>query len=513
MMEPESGVLRALLDAATKALAEARWDHALALLDGCEEWPLDLAEHAVLVKAETLTLRDPGAALAWLAATDDLVQSDEARFTRELLTGRSYVNARNFDAASARFERARALADRLPNGPPRLAYQLMRLRWFRRTGSAEDPDIALALTDPDPSARAATLAFRGWIHATAGNFSLQIADFRAAMDVALAAGHVCDVSTIARTVHALARVGFETADSGAVEAARAVYEHLRWTDEVIVERFQTARVLGMDACVRGDTARAQWLLRDATLFAPTPAWKALAHLDRAWVARTAGNEAWALDEIEEAARLAQGVAWGETFNEERFALFVLAVMLAPIDTGRAQRFAATFSKVGLQNLDPIRAATSDVRTAGYEKYATGKIEQMLGNRDLALAPLTEAYNIFAIINYHHQAMLCAQALASVTGDALWTERAREHIAHYPGSPLLNDNRPAPHIRDPIVEGLTPFQLRLARAHSAGLEVAALSRQFSRSAYTIEHNLRAVYEAFDVRDLNGLRVAARARGLS
>ena len=268
----------------------------------------------------------------------------------------------------------------------------------------------------------------------------------------------------------------------------------------------------MDAYVRGDIVRAQWLLRDATHFAPSPAWQALAHLDRAQVAQFAGNDPWALDEIETAAKLAHGVPWGEMFGEERFALVGLAVMLAPIDIARAQRFAATFSRVGLQNLAPVYGIINDVRAIGYEKYAFGKIDQTLGNRDAATSALVEAYNVFAIINYHFQAMLCAQALAEVTGDDMWTERARGHVAHYPGSTLMRDGDPTVKPRDAVVEGLTPFQMRLARAHWAGLDAAQLSRQFSRSSYTIEHQLQAIYEAFNVRNESGLRAVARERGL-
>ena len=509
---PELGELRATVDDARKALAEARWDDALRLLDGCEMWPIEVAEHAVLIKADTITRRDAGDALAWLSSTDDIVASDEARFQRELLTGRAYANARNFDSAAARYERARRLADRVPGGPARLAYHLARLRWLRRSGTAEGPDVALSLTNPDPTGRAAAYAIRGWLHASAGNFALQIADLRTALEIVQASDHTCDVGTVSSIVFALARVAFETADQEGVEAARRAYEYLRWTDCTRVDQFQTVRSLGMDAFVRGDIVRAQWLFRDAILFAPSPAWQALAHLDRALVAQFAGNDAWALDEIESAVKLAQGVAWGDTRGEERFALVNLAVRLAPIDIGRAQRYAATFSRLGLQNITPMHGATSDVRTVGYEKHAFGTIEHMLGNKDLATSSLVEAYNVFAIINYHFQAMRCAQALAEITGDEMWTERARGHIAHYPGSQLMRDGASMVKKRDPVVDELTPFQLRLARAHWAGSDVGELSRQFSRSSYTIEHQIQAIYEAFNVRSATGLREVARQRGL-
>src|SRR5471030_595232 len=122
--------LRKTLEAARRALSEARWDAAMDHLRGCEDWPIEIAEHAVLVHADALTRRDAATALAWLAATQDIVDSPEARFQRELLTGRAFANVRNFEAATVRFERARALVDNVNDGAARLAYHTARLGLF-----------------------------------------------------------------------------------------------------------------------------------------------------------------------------------------------------------------------------------------------------------------------------------------------------------------------------------------------------------------------------------------------
>jgi len=237
--------LRAALEAARTALTSARYDDALDLLRGCQDWPVDLAEHAVLAKADTLIRRDAPAALAWLAATQDLVITDEARFEREILTGRAYANVRNFDAAASRFTRAGKLVDRIANGAPKLAYHLARLAWFRREIKADDANIALALTDPDPIGRSVSYAVRSFVHGTHGDHASQIADLKTSLSIAESTG-VFDVEHISNAIYTLARISFETADKSGIDAARKGYEWLKWTEDVRVNKFQTQRALVRD---------------------------------------------------------------------------------------------------------------------------------------------------------------------------------------------------------------------------------------------------------------------------
>ena len=504
--------LRAALEAARSALTSARYDDALDLLRGCQDWPVDLAEHAVLLKADTLIRRDAPAALAWLAATQDLVITDNARFHRELLTGRAYGNVRNFDAAASRFARAGKLLDRVPEGSYKLSFSKGRLAWMQREAKPDNADLAHAMTDPDPIGRAVAYAIRGWIYASVGDFANQIADLKTAIEIAETT-KVYDVEHVGSAVYGLATISFEVADKSGIETARRAFEWLKWTDDVRVNRYNSLRCLGWDAFMRGEPARAQWLFHDAAEAAPTPAWQAQAHLDRAYVARISKNDAWSLDELYEALRISQGVAWGETLGEERLTLVTLAVLLAPIDASEAQRYAATYAMYGMENINPYLAASKDKRTVGFGKYTQGKIEQTLGNTELAVESLEAAYEIFQPIGHHYQAMLAAQALAEVTNDAKWADKARMHTAAYPGCPLTAQAAESAKAQDPAIEGLSPLQRQLARAHWSGLSVDALSKQFSRSLYTIEGHIAEIYAAFNVATIGGLRDEALRRGIA
>jgi DNA-binding NarL/FixJ family response regulator len=512
-MLTEIADLRKTLEAARKALAEARWEASMDHLRGCEDWPIEIAEHAVLVQADALTRRDAATALAWLAATQDIVDSDEARFERELLTGRAYANARNFEMAAGRFERARSLVDRIENGGPRLAYQQSRLNWFLQKAEPDDADLTLAITNPDPSGRAAAYAVRAWTHGLALNFPAMIADLCSALDTAEDVDYRCDVGTLSAIVHSLAQTAFETGHPEGLAVARRACEGIRWTEDVRSDRFKTLRALGYDAFMRGDTARAQWLFRDASTAAPSPAFQTLAHLDRAYVARISRNEAWALNELDDAMRIARGVAWGQTFGEERVVLVILAVLLAPLDPAEAQKYAAMYSMLGVESVGPQFLLTKARNFVAGERYANARIAQTLGDRETAQSNYILAYDVFAEMGYHYQAMLVASAMAELTGESIWSERTREHLAHYPGCPFSSQTPEVGLSNDPILESLTPLQRQLARAHWSGMDMDQLSQRFSRSLYTIERHIADIYAAFGVTNSGGLRDQALSRGLA
>ena len=513
MKTSKMGGLRTRLDRARTALEEARWDAALNELFECEDWPPEIAEYAVLVKAEALMRRDAAVALSWLVATDDVVATDAGRFERELITGRALTNARNFAGAAQHFERAGALLASAPHGAPKLAYHRARLRWMRREVRPDDADFTLALTDPDPTGRASAYAVRSWAHASAGEYRLQIADLTSAIQVAAAVDFRCDVAALGIIVHTLARAAFEIADAPGCAVAQAAFDRIRWTDDVRVDKFQTLRALGLEAFMRGEVARAQWLFRDASGTAPTPAFEVLAHLDRAYVARIMRNEPWALDELYEAVRIARGVHWGQTVGEERLALVVLAMQLAPTNAAEAQRFAAMYSMLGVESVSPVLALTNEPRAVATEKYALGCIERTLGNVDAARAALQEAYDFFDPIDYHYRAMLVASSLAELTGDASWSERAKRHLAHYPGNPLLAAKIDDATKSDAVFDGLTPLQRQLARAHWSGADAQELSARFSRSVFTVQRHIAEIYRAFGVDSAASLRAEAIRRGIA
>jgi DNA-binding CsgD family transcriptional regulator len=238
----------------------------------------------------------------------------------------------------------------------------------------------------------------------------------------------------------------------------------------------------------------------------------MSHVDRAYVARMNRNEPWARDEILQAQVYARGVVWAATTGEERQALVTLAVLFAPLDMGQAQRYVSTYMRLGTENMDPQNAVRNDRRTAGFTAYATGRVQQVLGNTQSATAAFENAYRIFDEAEHHFRAALAAQGLAEITDAAVWIERARQHAGFFPKSAFyrfLTDR--VTREAAPWIEGLTPMQRQLALSLCEGLEYKELSRRFSRSEFTIKREVQALYDMFNVRTRSALRELLEERG--
>jgi hypothetical protein len=498
---------------AEHALLAGDYPHAAQLLDGCEDWSTEDAERGVLLKAEMLLHSEPIAAVAWLGSVADSVVSEAGHFAFNLLSARAFAVVRNPTIAAARLATAERFAHAVPGGSAELALYRARFRWYRGEATLDDADLALALAHPDPNQRALAFLQRSWAHAAIEDYAAQTADLRAALAVVDDAGVAPHVVTRAMIVFVLARLAFERADAAGVLHARRAYDALAWTAAVAVERYQALRVFGWDAFMRGATAEAQWTFREARECAPSDAWRATAHLDRAKVARIEGNEAWALDELYDAHTLAQRIAWESTANEERMALVVFAELFAPVDAVRAQWYAAKYSSMGLDGVRPNLVASRERRNAAESLLVTGTIERAIGNREAAVGALEEAYALFAGIEHHFKAAQAAFALADATASPLWTERALAHAERYPRSPLaraITKAKPAP--TNELLAPLSPLQRQLAQAMAReGLDAERLSTRFSRSVYTITREIAAIHAALGTTNVANLRERLRTHG--
>jgi hypothetical protein len=492
----------------------AQYDAALELLDGCEDWDDVSAERAALLKAETLGRRDPSQAIAYLSGVDDLFLTDEGRFGRDVEYGRLYAAVRDFGSAESRYADARKLAGRAENGAATMAYHDLRMRWLRRECDTEAPEVALAIAHPDPSIACAAYAYRAWLHAWNQDYRAHVDDLIRSVRYATAHGdEPVDVGMLAPSVHALAQVAFETADAAGIAAARTASEALAWTPDVRVHQFSTTRVFGWDAFMRGNAGHAQWAFKEARAIAPSMPWRIMGHLDRAYVARIAGNEFWALEELAQADALAFEVPWESCFGEERQVLVMLAVLHAPSDASRAQRYASLYSQIGTENVNPAFAVHGDRRAHAHARYAQGRIEQTLGRRDAAVAALGEAFEIFEAASFHYRAVLAATALAELTGEDRWRDAALSHAARYPECPLASAAEQSVRLEQAMPQQLSPVQRQIARALWSGAELPELSRRFSRSLYRMERQADAVFTAFGVDSAAELYDEARRRGLA
>ena len=508
----ETGVdVAAALRDATELARRARRDEALALLTHCEDWPEPLNEQGLLVRAEVLARRDPVLALESLAAHAEAFTSPAGRFGYFVSSAFAYVNSRNFDGARDMLANAQELVQDDLSRASRLGYERSRLAWATRQYDPNSDDIALAMSDPAPSAQFRALALRSWMHAGLEDYASQLRDLLAAFRYFEDSQSTCDITSAAISLHVLLRLAVELGDNDGMQAGEAAYEAIDWTPDIRDLRFLSVRALAWHAFHQGDPGRAQWLFKDSKALAPTLAWQVIAHVDRAFVARMNGNEAWAAEELALAHTLAREVEWDSTHGEERQALVMLAELFASTDMAQAQGYVSTYGRLGRDSLDPTLAAAHDRRTVAYEKYAAGRVQTVLGNVKLAKDSLEFSYDVFAQIRHPYRAALAAAALYELTEDGQWLDKARSQAAHFAKSPLYRKLSELDRVEEQrVLSGLTPMQRQIAIALSQGAELDALSQQFSRSTFTLEKQIEIIFAALGVQSRHALRAELRQR---
>jgi DNA-binding NarL/FixJ family response regulator len=137
---------------------------------------------------------------------------------------------------------------------------------------------------------------------------------------------------------------------------------------------------------------------------------------------------------------------------------------------------------------------------------------MLGNEVSAIRSFETAYEIFSQIEQHFRAALAAQALFDLTRDEAWLVLARGHASRFPNSAFAERLRTAQARRPQANDGLTMAQRPIAIAYCQGADIEELSKRFSRSTFTIEKQLQAIYEILGVRSRSALREELHKREL-
>ena len=189
---------------------------------------------------------------------------------------------------------------------------------------------------------------------------------------------------------------------------------------------------------------------------------------------------------------------------------MLAVLFSPTDMAQAQHYVSLYMQLGRANVDPRRSRTTGARSR-FEKYALGRVQQVLGNDALAIRSFEAAYEIF------ERGRLSLPLRAGRDGDVRDDARrrlARARSRSRRGFPAQRCSARLLHTRAMASENarlleLTPMQRQIAFALCEGLDLAELSRRFSRSAFTLGKHVEAVYQRLGVKNRKALRTAVQA----
>jgi DNA-binding CsgD family transcriptional regulator len=248
--------------------------------------------------------------------------------------------------------------------------------------------------------------------------------------------------------------------------------------------------------LEGDELSAFRRFKAAAALAPSEHWRVLCLLDRAFLAKQAGERAFFLDQLQEAHELASRLQWGDALDEERGALLVLAELYSEVEPSVAEQYLARFRSLA-SNVIPALAFGTDPRVRGFEAYSGGVAQLRLGNVEDAREPLLAAWAIFEDFGYRWRAALCALHLWETTGEEEWLERASRRIAPWPRSWIARQADAAksqPHFELAAVPTAQRQVLDLLRSGKRNAEIAKV---LGRSPHTVRNQVAQLFQTFKV----------------
>jgi DNA-binding CsgD family transcriptional regulator len=455
----------------------------------------------VLERARIALATDAASAVDLLLGLREALRTDTDRLYVEILLGSSFAELREYETADAHFERARQLLDH------RSFTQVASLAAARGRRYIHELRIGDAwrcyeatLVDRRIEGRIRSEHLKSEIHCAEARNSEHAASL---IRVLALIGDDIDAH-IALWYRAVADLGLVACEIPAPAAAATVVDALdkrpNWSAGYSAEHFYALRSLACCKALSGDALGAFRYLREAGTLAESlgnAPLRAIILLDRAQLARNAGEEHWCANELAAAIDVMRNVDWPHTSAYERTVLPLLAEVLAPTDAQSAAAALARHSSL-TNARDPIVLAAR-----GLVHIADGRTRE--GVRDLSAA-----YDVFERAGLEWRAGKVAIALARATGIDRWRLLAIENLEFYASSWLYEQACTLVETEYPT-EGLslTPMQERVFNMICEGLSTEAMAARLGRSPSTVRNHVKLIFKALGVNSRAAL-VAKAAR---
>jgi DNA-binding CsgD family transcriptional regulator len=385
------------------------------------------------------------------------------------------------------------------------------IAWMRGDTADAEREVIGASLDPAPAARASYYQLRSWIAARREQYSEQARSLVLAAEVLLKAPGD-DVGLLADIARTLATLNRDLPIPEVAPIVEQLVSTIPWTADLAVAHFHALRDLGWHHAPHGRYLPALRLAHEAERIAPTAAWRVLALLDRAQLARWASEPASSSASLFAALSLEPTIAWDRTDDEERTALLIAAEVCADVDALRAHALLERFEELA-GGFAPRMVARSDRRLLAHRRQVAGAVQHALGNDRAAVESYRSAYVVFAEVGHRWRAAACAARLYRLTSERSWLDLGASLIQDYAAGSIAHELTAAGADVDEAVRRLTPREREVLRGLLEGLRVARIAERLKISPHTAKHYATAVYRAFGVDSQSGLMAEAKRRRLA
>jgi DNA-binding CsgD family transcriptional regulator len=487
----------------TEALLAGEFERCHALLGHSE--PVDVLAASRLAMRERRYVD----VIGWLSRFE--ATSTRVKLERDVLLGAALGFSKDYVAGRRLLgEVSRALPADDSLGEDATYYEAS-IAWMEHEHRDAEDLISPQLSSTDANHRARAHIVLSWIALRRRDIARQIEELEKALDE-IAVATAPDEYYRATALLTLALLCRELPLPDQTRRVRAIYDAMSWSNGLAVSHFQVTRFLGWLDALAGDALSAFRQFKMAAELAPSEHWRVQCFLDRAFLAKQTGERAFALDQLQEADRLASRLQWGDAVDEERGALLVLAELFSDVEPALAQQYLARFRALATPVLAALSYAT-DPRVRGFQAYSSGVAQLRLGNRESAKASLLEAWAIFEDFGYGWRAALCALHLAEATDEDGWLQRAANRIAPWPRSWIAKEIELVVSAPSPNLGEVPPAQRQVLDLLLSGKRNAEIAESLGRSSHTVRNQVAQLFQIFKVRTRAELVavLARRAQG--
>jgi ATP/maltotriose-dependent transcriptional regulator MalT len=340
----------------------------------------------------------------------------------------------------------------------------------------------------DVHAQAQRLILQGWLLAHDGSFKLQATLILRAISM-VKRQTTLDSGTIGPAIHALVMLARDLHLPEASALVREVEPTMTWGEGVAVEHFQTLRGLAWAKALEGNYIDAFRALNRATLLAPAPTWRMLAHLDASTIATLSRQDAVAEAELQDGMDIIDGLNLSRASGEEAGALLVAAELLAPGDCRRARSLYADALAI-FERMPPNAGFKHGRRFEALCAYTDAVLRERAGDRRNAGHRARLAFTLFKEAGYEWRAARAALLIFKMRGDAQALQDATEIAALYPNSFIDVEVSRVRNGRDPF-ETLTARQKQVVDLVAKGLKNREIAKVLDLSLDTIKNHNKAI----------------------
>jgi len=438
--------------------------------------------------------------------------SDRSRGEMLMVLAMAYALIREFDISDDHFEKARRIAAQSKDMLllAEILYRRGRCRLMRGRIVEAKADLRVLLNTPGERAAIWSLHLESFIQSHEEQYHDQLHTLVKLLEV-LDASFTADIEMWAWATHTVGGLCRELYIPDAVSFLERQISRNRWPEDLAVNHFQAVKALGWCRALQGDYFNAFRHLKIASQVAPTDAWRAIATIDRAHIARCINEHRWSRQELAEAEALCDKVDWKFVNGEERIGLVLMAELFAGIDPSRAASYLAKHSSLGELHA-PLLHFSYDDRLKALIAYVQGVVQVSLGNRSQAAKPIRQSCQVFDRIGYHWRAGQSALRLHEITRESKLIDFAEEKLRHYMNCWLGDELRTVHHDRDGGDGRLTPMQDRIFKLICLGKSTKDIALELGRSQFTVRNHVKLILKAFNVKTRQALLAKAVKRGL-